>query len=132
MPFNYQTLKNLNASSFIANTLTGSDLAADTVTSTNLQNTTITSQEFATGAVSLTGTKVTGSIVTASGGTGLTAFAGANLMLGVNDANTGFTFRNSGIRSMQVFTGTTTWTRPSGVRFIHVILVAGGGGASGH
>lgn len=132
MPFNYQTLKNLNTSSFVAGTLTGGDLAANAVTSTNLQNTVITSQELATGSVNLVGSKVTGTISAAQGGTGLTAFAGANLMLGVNSSNNGLTFRNSGIRSMQVFTGNTTWTRPTDVRFIHVILVAGGGGGSGH
>ena len=132
MPFNYQTLKNLNSSSFAANTLTGSDLAANAVTTTNLQNTAITSQELATGAVDLTGTKVTGTVSAASGGTGLTAFAGANLMLGVNSSNNGYTFRETGIRSMQVFTSNSTWSRPSGVRFIHVILVGAGGGASGH
>ena len=132
MPFNYQTLKNLNSSSFAANTLTGSDLAANAVTTTNLQNTAITSQELGTGAVDLTGTKVTGTVSAASGGTGLTAFAGANLMLGVNSSNNGYAFRETGIRSMQVFTSNSTWSRPSGVRFIHVILVGAGGGGSGH
>ena len=62
MPFNYQTLKNLNNNSFVANTITGGDLAADAVTSTNLQNTVITSQELGTGSVNLAGAKVTGTI----------------------------------------------------------------------
>lgn len=132
MPFNYQTLKNLNSSSFVANTLTGGDLSADSVNSTNLQNAVITSQELATGAVNLAGSKVTGTIGPSQGGTGLTAFAGANLMLGTNSANNALQFRPTGIRSMQVFTGNTTWTRPDGVRFIHVILVGAGGGGSGH
>jgi hypothetical protein len=132
MPFNYQTLKNLNSNSFVANTMTGGDLAADAVTSTNLQNTVITSQELATSSVNLAGAKVTGTIGTASGGTGLTAFAGANLMLGTNSANNALQFRPTGIRSMQVFTSSATWSRPTDVRFIHVILVGAGGGASGH
>lgn len=132
MPFNYQTLKNLTTSSFVSGTLTGSDFANDAVTSTNLANATITANELANASVNLTGAKVTGSISAAVGGTGLSAFAGANLLLGVNDANNGYTFRNTGIRSMSVFTGGGTWNKPSGVRFIHVILVGGGGGGSGH
>ena len=36
------------------------------------------------------------------------------------------------IVSMQVFTGSGTWTRPSNVRYIKVQIVGGGGGASGH
>jgi hypothetical protein len=132
MPFNYQTLKNLTTNSFVANTLTGADFATDSITSTNLANATITANELANASVNLAGTKVTGSISAAAGGTGLSSFAGANLILGVNDANNGYTFRNTGIRSMSVFTGGGTWNRPSGVRFIHVILVGGGGGGSGH
>lgn len=132
MPFNYQTLKNLSTNSFVANTLQGVDLAANAVTTANLQNSVITSQELATGAVNLAGAKVTGTVGTNLGGTGLTAFAGANLMLGTNSANNALEFRQTGIRSMQVFTGNSTWNRPTDVRFIHVILVGAGGGASGH
>jgi hypothetical protein len=36
------------------------------------------------------------------------------------------------ITSMQVFTSGGTWTRPAGVRFIHVQVQGGGGGGSGH
>jgi hypothetical protein len=36
------------------------------------------------------------------------------------------------ITSMQVFTSSGTWNRPSNVRFIHVRVVGGGGGGSGH
>lgn len=132
MPFNYQTLRNLTGSSFVASTLQGADFANNAVTSTNLANTTITANELAVGSVDLSGTKVTGSVSIATGGTGLSAFAGANLILGVNDANNAYVFRNTGIRSMQVFTSGGTWTRPSGIRFIHVLLVGGGGGGSGH
>jgi hypothetical protein len=132
MPFNYQTLRNLTNQSFVSSTLQGVDFAANAITSTNLANTTITANEMGVGSVDLGGTKVTGSVAVASGGTGLAGFAGANLLLGVNDSNNAYTFRDSGIRSMQVFTGNGTWSRPTGVRFIHVILVGGGGGASGH
>jgi len=134
MPFDYQSLKNLVTGSFVANTITGSDLAVDSITSTNLLDASITANELGTASVNLAGSKVTGSISAAAGGTGLSSFAGADLILGVNDANNGYTFRSTGIRSMQVYTsaGSFTWSRPSGVRFVHVIVVGGGGGGSGH
>ena len=36
------------------------------------------------------------------------------------------------IHSMNVYTGGSTWNRPSGVKYIHVRVQGGGGGASGH
>ena len=36
------------------------------------------------------------------------------------------------IQSMQVWTGNGTWNRPSGVKYIHIRVQGGGGGASGH
>ena len=36
------------------------------------------------------------------------------------------------LTSMQVFTGSGTWTKPTGVRFIKVQVQGGGGGGSGH
>jgi len=43
------------------------------------------------------------------------------------------TFTTGGnITSMQVFTSSGTWNRPSNVRFIHVQVIGGGGGGSGH
>ncbi|UYA57524.1 collagen-like protein [Synechococcus phage S-CREM1] len=36
------------------------------------------------------------------------------------------------ILSTQVFTSSGTWTKPAGVRFIHVRVQGGGGGGSGH
>jgi hypothetical protein len=36
------------------------------------------------------------------------------------------------ITSMNVYTGNGTWSRPTGVRYIHVRVQGGGGGGSGH
>ena len=36
------------------------------------------------------------------------------------------------ISSLQVWTGNGTWNRPSGVKYIHIRVQGGGGGASGH
>ena len=39
---------------------------------------------------------------------------------------------NGNITSMQIFSSTGTWTKPTDVRYIHVQVVGGGGGGSGH
>jgi hypothetical protein len=39
---------------------------------------------------------------------------------------------NDNITSMQVFSSSGTWTKPTGVRYIKVQLCGGGGGGSGH
>lgn len=132
MPFDYQSLKNLSADSLLNSSVQGEDLANNAITSAKLANTTITATEIAEGAVDLAGAITTGSVSVARGGTGLSAFAGAFRALTVNSANNAYTLAPTGIRSMQVFTGSGTWNKPSGVRFVHVQIVAGGGGGSGH
>ena len=37
-----------------------------------------------------------------------------------------------GLKSIQVFTSTGTWTKPSGIRFIKVYVTGGGGGGGSH
>ena len=39
---------------------------------------------------------------------------------------------DAGPVSMQVFTGTGTWTKPANIKYIRVQVLAGGGGGSGH
>jgi len=36
------------------------------------------------------------------------------------------------LQSMDVFTSSGTWTKPTGVRYVHVQVIGGGGGGSGH
>lgn len=132
MPFNYQTLKNLSTAALVNTTITGSDLASSSVTTAKIADTNITSAELASNAVNLTSSAVTGSVPVARGGTALTSLGTASTALTVNTSNNAYTFAPTGIRSMQVFTGSGTWNRPTGVRFIHVQLVGAGGGASGH
>ena len=38
---------------------------------------------------------------------------------------------NGGYKSMQVFTSSGTWTRPSGITLIKVYVTGGGGGGGG-
>jgi len=132
MPFNYQTLKNLVSSSFVSGTITGDDIGNTQITEGKIANTTITATKLAAGSVNLASTTVTGSASVASGGTGQTGVGSAYQILATNATNTGLTFAPSGIYRMQVFTSNGTWTKATGVRYIHVQVQAGGGGASGH
>lgn len=132
MAFDYQSLKNLSSESLVNSTVTGSDLSANAVTSGKLAATTISATEIAESAVDLSGSITTGSVSVARGGTGLSSFGGAYQALTVNSSNNAYTFAPTGIRGMSVFTGSGTWTKPSGVRFVHVQILAGGGGGSGH
>lgn len=132
MPFNYQTLKRLNNASLVDTTVAGVDLTTNAITNAKLANSTITSAELGTGSIDLTSSVITGTLTSNRGGTGLTSFAGANQALVVNSSNDGYTYAPTGLRSMQVFTGSGTWNRPSGVRFIHIQIQGPGGGGSGH
>jgi hypothetical protein len=132
MPFNYQTLKNITGSAVVDLTITDSDIAARSIPTADLNNGAITAAKLSAGAVDLTGTKVTGVMPIAKGGTALSAVGSANTVLRVNAAGNAFEYSTAGFSGMQVFTSSGTWNRPSGVRFIRVKVQGSGGGASGH
>ena len=132
MPFNYNTLKNLIDTSFVDNSITGDKIASTTVSASNIQDGSVTSGKFASSAVNLNSSVVTGSLSVSRGGTGLTSVGSANTVLRMNSSGNGYEYSTIGFSGMQVFTGNGTWNRPSGVRYIRVKLVGGGGGASGH
>jgi len=132
MPFNYQTLKNLTDASFNALSITGADIAPLAITDAKIQDTTITSAELATGAVDLTTTKVTGATPLTRGGTAQSTLGAAYRVLQTNAANTALEFAPTGISSMIIFTGSGTYTKTAGVRYIWVQCQGAGGGASGH
>lgn len=132
MPFDYQILKNLTDQSLVNQTVTGADVATNAVTTAKLTNASISGAELASSSVQLDSAVATGVLTTNKGGTNLSAFGGAFQAVTVNSANNAYAFAPTGIRSMQVFTGGGTWTRPTGVRFIHIQIQGAGGGASGH
>ncbi|CAB4125874.1 hypothetical protein UFOVP181_364 [uncultured Caudovirales phage] len=132
MAFDYQTLKNLVSSSFISNTVIGSDIGSQQITTTKFATPTLTANEFAAGAVDLTSATVTGVTPVSKGGTSFSSVGSAYQILATNSANNALNFVPSGIYRMQVFTGNGTWTRAANVRYIHIQIQAGGGGASGH
>ena len=133
MAFNYQTLKKVKSESIIDGEIKEADLANLTVTAVDINDGAVTSDKFGTGAVNMSGSTVTGTLAVGSGGTGLSSNpSNAYYALGYNDGGTALQYRPYGIRSMWVTTGSTTWSRPSGVRYIKVCVIGGGGGGSGH
>ena len=132
MPFNYQTLKNLTGASVTAGSLVNANIASRTIPSGDITDLAVTSGKLANSSVSFATGVTTGTAPVTLGGTGLTSVGAANTVLMTNSSNNGLEYRAIGFSGMQVFTGNSTWNRPSGVRFIRVKLVAGGGGGGGH
>jgi hypothetical protein len=132
MPFDYQSVKRLTATALTNNTLLGADLANNAITVDKIAGGTITANEIAAGAVDLNSSVVTGTNPVSKGGTAVSSVGSAFQLLTSNSANSGLTYANHSIRSMQVYTGSSTWNRPTGVRFILVQVQGPGGGASGH
>jgi hypothetical protein len=130
MPFNYQSLKNLTNSSFVSASIDTADIAGLTVTAGKIADSAVIAAKIATGAVDTTAGTVTGVLPVAKGGLATNSFAGAYRAF-FSDGSAP-TAGLHGIASLQVYTSSTTWSRPSGVRYIRVQLVGGGGGGSGH
>jgi hypothetical protein len=132
MPFDYQTLKQINSAAIVDGTLVAGNVASQTITTNDFQDGAVIASKFASSSVDVTGSKVTGTVPTNRGGTGLTSPGSANTLLRTNASANGFEYATTGFSSMQVFTGGGTWNRPAGVRYIKVKCQAGGGAASGH
>tara|TARA_B110000503_G_scaffold89598_1_gene135647 strand:- start:17659 stop:18507 length:849 start_codon:yes stop_codon:yes gene_type:complete len=130
MAFNYQTLQRITGSAIVAGNVSTADLAQNSVQAAEISANAVTDAKLANSSVNVGGTKVTGSLPVSKGGTGLGS-VGGNLQT-LRSTGSALQYADIGMRSMQVFTGTTTWNRPAGVRFIHVQVVGGGGGGSGH
>ena len=128
MAFNYDSLKRITSDSIVDGNVQNSDIANNAVTTAKIANSAVGSNKLATNAVNLGTNVVTGSAAVAKGGTGLTSVGSANQALTINSSNNGLVYAPTGLYGMQVF----TWNRPSGVRYIHIALVGGGGAGSGH
>lgn len=130
MPFNYQSLKNLTNASFTSASIDAVDVAALTVPAAKIADSSITSANIAASAVNTTAATVTGVLPVAKGGLAQNSFAGATRAFFSTGSTTSTGLH--GIASLQVYTSSTTWNRPAGVRYIRVQLVGSGGGGSGH
>jgi hypothetical protein len=132
MPFNYQTLKNITSAAIVDGSITNAELATSSITDAKITDTTITGGKFATGAIDLSASTVTGTTPFSKGGTGSASLGSAYHVLRTNAANNALEFSDSGIRRMVVFTGSGTYTKTAGARYALVQVQGPGGGASGH
>ena len=130
MPFNYQSLKNLTSDAIVDNSISTSDISNLTITGDRIVSGVVAAADLATSSVDNTAATTTGTLPVSKGGVGLTTFAGANRAIYSDGSN--LSFQNHGIQGLSVFTGNSTWTRPTGVRYIRVQVQAGAGGGSGH
>ena len=67
------------------------------------------------------------------GGTGLTSLGTAGQVVKVNTGASALEFGDAGggLQSQQVFTSSGTWTKPSGINKVKVIVTGGGAGGGG-
>lgn len=128
MPFDYQSLKNITTDAISDGTIASADIG--TVTGDNLELNAVSSAKFASAAVDLTSGTVTNTLAINKGGLNLGTFSGANRVVRSSGSTLSQDFH--GIASMNVYTSNSTWTKPTGVRYIKVMVQAGAGGGGGH
>jgi len=151
MPFNYNSVKKItnegivdasltgddfaggavNAASVAAGDITGDKINAANITADKIGDTSITETAIADGAVSLSGSIPTGTLPVANGGTALTSTT-ADRTLMVNNSGNALEWGFSGLIQCNVYTGNSTWSKPTGCTRVRVQVVGGGAGGSGH
>ena len=132
MAFDYNSLKNLSNAAFISNTIQGSDIAAQQITTSVVAGSTLTANEFASGAVNLTSSVVSGTTPLSKGGTDNSGLGSAYQVLANNSSANGLTYAPTGISRMVVFTSSGTYYPNSGARYVWVQVQGAGGGGGGH
>ena len=133
MAFNYQTLKKLTNAAVITDEVKTADIGNSEVKAGKIGNNQVTAAKIGTGAVGLNTDTTTGTLPTNRGGSGLTSIGSSGQMLRTNSSGNGLEWTaNFGIVRQVAYTGSTTWYRQSGTRYIHVQCMAGGGGGGGH
>lgn len=130
MPFNYQTLKRYTTQSVVDGSVTADKFGATTIAADRLELLSVTEGKLANAAVGLASATVTGTLPIARGGLAISSFSGANRAIQSNGS--ALEQQLHGIASVNVYTGSSTWTRPTGVKYIKIQVNGAGGGASGH
>jgi hypothetical protein len=131
MAFNYQSLKNIRSDGIIDGTISTADIADGNVYAGNVASGNITGAKIGSGQINTTTSTVASTALPISkGGLNKNSYGGAYQALYSDGSNPQYS--NHGIYGMQVFTGSSTWSRPTGVRYIKVQVQGGGGGGSGH
>ena len=130
MAFTYQSLKHLKSAAIDDGEVKTDDIGANQVGTSELADGAVTAGKLATAAVDVTSGTVTGTMPVSKGGTGSTSLSGSNN--GIFSNGSSLTAKAYGMQGMQVYTGSSTWNKPSGVRYVKVQVQGGGGGGSGH
>ncbi len=130
MAFNYQTLKNIRSDAIVDGSISTADIQDGAISAGNVATGNITAAKMASGAISNSGSKTTGTLPVSKGGLNLNSYGGARTAIYSDGSNP--QYGNHSIYGMQVFTGSGTWNRPSGVRYIRVQVQGAAGGGSGH
>ena len=115
MPFSYESLKQVVSVSVIDGTIQNANIGAASIGSGNIAGNSVSSAKIAGSAVGLTSSTVTGVLPFANGGLANSSFGGAYRGFR-GDA----TFRNYGLYGISAYTGSSTWNRPTDVRFVKV------------
>lgn len=130
MPFNYQTLKRYTTQSVVDGSVTADKFGATTIAADRLELLSVTEGKLANAAVGLASATVTGTLSIARGGLAISSFSGANRAIQSNGS--ALEQQLHGIASVNVYTGSSTWTRPTGVKYIKIQVNGAGGGGGGH
>lgn len=130
MPFNYQTLKNYTTQSVIDASVAADRIASNTIAADRLEIGSVIESKLATGAVALGSAVVTGALALSKGGLGISSFSGA--ARAIQSDGSALSQQPHGIASINVYTSSSTWTRPSGVKYIKIQVNGAGGGGGGH
>jgi hypothetical protein len=130
MPFNYQTLKNYTSQAVVDSSVTAEKFGATTIAADRLELASVNEAKLAASAVGLASTTVTGTLPVAKGGLAITSFSGANRAIQSDGGS--LSQQLHGIASINVYTGNSTWNRPTGVKYIKIQINGGGGGGGGH
>ena len=130
MAFDYQSLKNIRNDGINDGTILTAELNNGSITAAKIAVGNVVASKLAPNAVDNTSSVTTGILPISKGGLNRNTMGAA--YQAVYSDGTNLNFNTHGIQGMQVFTGSGTWNRPDGVRYIKVQVQAGAGGGSGH
>jgi len=130
MPFNYQTLKNYTTQSVVDASIAADRIASTTIAADRLELGSVIESKLAASAVALGSATVTGTLPVSKGGLAITTFSGANRA--IQSDGSALSQQLHGIASINVYTGNSTWNRPTGVKYIKIQVNGAGGGGGGH
>jgi hypothetical protein len=130
MPFNYQTLKQYTTQSVVDGSITSAEFGTATIAADRLELASVTEAKLAAAAVNLNSATVTGTLPVSKGGLAITSFSGADRA--IQSDGSALSQQLHGIASINVYTGNSTWNRPTGVKYIKIQVNGAGGGGGGH